>query len=120
MRAGTKSLGSRLTRLGYSTYAEYLSSEHWQDVRKRFYASKLFHGCCGGCGVREVPLEVHHRTYRRLGAEYLMDLVALCRNCHQAVHDLERSRKGKHRRGGLWGATVVALRKRRAYYDPQP
>jgi hypothetical protein len=31
-------------------------------------------------------LEVHHRTYARLGFEQPDDLIALCHDCHQDHH----------------------------------
>jgi hypothetical protein len=35
------------------TYAEYLRTDHWQDVRRRFWASRLHNGTCYVCGSRE-------------------------------------------------------------------
>jgi hypothetical protein len=55
------------------TYAQYLNSEHWQDVRARFWAGRLHNGTCSCCGGRN-KLQVHHRTYRRIGREWLNDL----------------------------------------------
>lgn len=107
MGNGTNSLSQRLRRLGYASYAAYLSSPHWQDVRKRYYASGLYRGCCHGCGATNVPLEIHHRTYKRFGKEWLMDLMPLCRGCHQASHDMER------RGYQLWQATSRGIGKRK-------
>ena len=107
MAGGTSSLKSRLTRLGFPNYAEYLRSPHWQEVRRRYYASKFYKGRCVGCGCADKPLEIHHRTYRRFGAEKLMDIMALCRECHQLSHDIEN--KGTQ----LWKATGKAINKRR-------
>lgn len=107
MASGTSSLGRRLRKLGYGSYREYLSSDHWKSTRKRYYASRLYTGRCCGCGCHDRPLEIHHRTYKRLGAEWLMDLMALCRECHQMAHDIEGS--GVQ----LWKATNKAMNKRR-------
>ncbi len=114
MGNGTNSLSQRLRKLGYPSYAAYLSSAHWQDVRRRFYASGLYLGCCHGCGLRNVPLEIHHRTYKRFGKEYLRDLMALCRDCHQSAHNVER--KGVQ----LWAATGRAIGKRRKKAKAMP
>jgi 5-methylcytosine-specific restriction endonuclease McrA len=38
-------------------------------------------------------LQVHHRTYERLGHEQAGDLTALCANCHRAVTDMLRRRR---------------------------
>jgi hypothetical protein len=32
-------------------------------------------------------LDVHHRTYERVGQEQLRDLIVLCRTCHSRYHD---------------------------------
>jgi len=33
-------------------------------------------------------VDIHHRTYERFGHEWLSDLIALCRNCHDLTHAL--------------------------------
>lgn len=81
------------------TYQQYLASEHWQDVRRRYWASKLHDRTCYACG-KTGALEVHHKTYKRIGHERLHDLCLLCRECHQSTHFVEKNRK----KGGLWGA----------------
>lgn len=64
-------------------YAEYLKTEHWQTMRR--LALELSDGCCALCDATE-ELDVHHRTYARLGSERLRDLVVLCRGCHGRHH----------------------------------
>jgi hypothetical protein len=81
------------------TYAEYLRTEHWQDVRRRFWASKLHDGKCYACGTTG-KLNVHHKSYKRIGREKLNDLCLLCDNCHSETHRIDRTRK----HGILWGA----------------
>lgn len=101
----------KLRKLGFDSYQDYLKSEHWLDVRKRFWASKL--GAkkrCAGCLRKDVPLQLHHRTYRRIGAEKLGDLVQVCGECHAAIHDREKNNRG---RMNLWGATKRTLRRKR-------
>jgi hypothetical protein len=78
------------------TYKEYLNSKHWQNLKKKFYKSLSFrhgdnlmagkHGSCFCCKQRK-PFHTHHKTYQRLGREYLRDLVALCAECHLKVHE---------------------------------
>lgn len=34
-------------------------------------------------------LQVHHRTYERLGAELPGDLQVLCPECHRSVHGID-------------------------------
>jgi len=106
-------------------YAEYIRSEAWQEVRRRFWASRLPKECyC--CGREDGPKDLHHRTYKNLGNERLMDLVPLCRDCHFTVHEMIRRRPSLH----LWGATNMlrhklhpvygdAARKARKALDPR-
>lgn len=65
------------------TYAEYLRSPHWQEVRKE--ALKRANYRCQVCNA-DKPLDVHHRTYERLGSELDADVIALCRDCHNLFH----------------------------------
>jgi 5-methylcytosine-specific restriction endonuclease McrA len=72
------------------SYAQYIHSDEWRAVRERFFHSKLFKGRCQACPSTD-RLHVHHLTYKRLGREYLRDLVALCEGCHANVHDRQRA-----------------------------
>lgn len=36
---------------------------------------------------REGTMNVHHKTYERLGEEQLNDLIVLCQDCHAKFHD---------------------------------
>lgn len=76
----------RLRRLGYTNYAEYLRSPAWSDVKRRYRASDLPQVCV--CG--ETTVQLHHKTYERVGEEALTDLAPLCGDCHRLVHVLER------------------------------
>jgi hypothetical protein len=69
---------------GRPSYHTYLRSEAWSA--KRQAAIRRAGGRCQLCN-RSGPLEVHHRTYERLGHERDDDLIVLCRSCHQAFHD---------------------------------
>lgn len=94
--------------LGFTSYSEYLRGEHWSETKTRFRASKLCRHQCAACGARNVPMLIHHKTYKRIGREYLGDLVEVCRACHAAVHQYEEN-SGKH----LWEATNKVVRKSR-------
>jgi hypothetical protein len=63
------------------TYYEYLRSLHWQ----RTWALKMesTKDMCEICGAR--ARQVHHVLYR-LGQERLEELLAVCRECHAAIH----------------------------------
>lgn len=103
-----------VTKAGYS---EYIQSPAWRKVRDRYWASKLPKECFG-CGIeRHKGMHLHHRTYKNLGNERLMDLVPMCQQCHQDVHDLYES-DPKWKRYGLWSATK-AVRNRNMPKKPK-
>lgn len=62
------------------TYPEYLLSPRWQEVRAA--ALERAGHRCQLC-YSKVRLEVHHRTYERLGHEEPDDLIVLCSRCHE-------------------------------------
>jgi hypothetical protein len=73
-----------LVRSGIAgNYGAYLRSPGW--LNRRSAAIRNSGGRCESCDAA-APLEVHHLTYRRLGAELPEDLVALCRACHEERH----------------------------------
>ena len=61
----------------------YLRSEHW--LRTRREALVRADQRCQVCNGHQA-LDVHHRTYERLGAELPTDLTVLCRRCHDLFH----------------------------------
>lgn len=65
-------------------YETYIHSPEWQE--KRRVMLDWAGGRCQQCGYSE-DLEVHHRTYDRLGSERLPeDLEVLCSPCHALLH----------------------------------
>ena len=78
-------------RANKMTYVQYLQTPHWRDVRKRFWNSKLHKGKCYACGATQ-NLQVHHKTYKRIGNERMNDLLLLCGDCHKETHDIEKGR----------------------------
>lgn len=67
---------------------EYLNSEHWHITRLAAL-ERAGHRCqvCNGAD----RLDVHHRTYERLGNERPEDLTVLCRRCHDLFHDAKQA-----------------------------
>ena len=63
-------------------YAEYLTTDHWKRIAQE---TRERDGACRVCASTE-KLEVHHRTYVRLGRERPDDLVTLCWRCHRRFH----------------------------------
>ena len=73
-----------------NAYGAYLRSTHWRRLRERYRRQRPWR-----CGVCETSgaLELHHKTYERLGAEQLDDLIPLCQSCHPLLHQLEREKQ---------------------------
>lgn len=71
-------------------YEEYLQSPHWHAVRDRALAYAE-HKCQLCYSAKD--LQVHHRTYERVGKERPSDLTVLCKACHEKHHD--RHHKGR-------------------------
>ncbi len=67
-----------------ASYNEYILSAAWKS--KRVQAFKYYGKKCQQCGAKNVPLQVHHRTYDRLGNEKMYDLEVLCVKCHHDRH----------------------------------
>lgn len=85
------------------SYRLYLRSEHWAVVRQETLRAADFR--CARCGRgRSVVLDVHHRTYERIGAEQPGDLEVLCRPCHGAEHG-----KNPDPRRGAWRWEHIAV-----------
>lgn len=87
-KSSTKWIPYHLNKLGFNSYQEYLNSEHWIELRKKFYNSKLFNGSCYCCGDDKGKFNLHHKTYKRFGNEKLDDLIAVCEDCHKEIHEL--------------------------------
>lgn len=83
--AKLKAARELLFQLKTMPYAEYLKTEHWQEVRKRML--KRAGGRCQVCNRAGVSLHVHHRTYERRGQEEYGDLIVLCADCHRTFHE---------------------------------
>ncbi len=66
-------------------YKEYLQTPHWK--RKREDKLRTVGRRCQVCNHGPHNLDVHHRTYERLGEELDQDLTFLCRACHTNFHE---------------------------------
>jgi 5-methylcytosine-specific restriction endonuclease McrA len=78
------------------TYLEYIGSARWRRSAARVGELEASGRRCRTCFASdavEAPLEVHHRTYVRLGHELVGDLTALCRECHHTITDALRRRR---------------------------
>lgn len=64
-------------------YAEYLKSPEWRE-RANEAKRRSEWQCALCCSTKS--LEVHHRTYDRVGHERQSDLIVLCWRCHRKHH----------------------------------
>jgi 5-methylcytosine-specific restriction endonuclease McrA len=66
-------------------YIAYLQTDAW--VQRRELVIERAGGMCEGC--RQAAAEqVHHLTYNHITNEFLWELVAICRDCHERFHDV--------------------------------
>jgi restriction endonuclease Mrr len=83
---------ARLRELQSMPYRDYLRTPEWR--RTRAAALERAGRCCSLDVTHTEDLEVHHRTYERLGHELATDVVVLCRKCHRLHHrECGRSRR---------------------------
>jgi 5-methylcytosine-specific restriction endonuclease McrA len=88
---------NRLVERGDS-YREYLASPGWRAKAEAMLWIAGYR--CQVCNTHrdEATLDVHHRTYERVGGERPGDLIVLCRDCHELFHagsKPARSRAGR-------------------------
>lgn len=70
-----------------SLYDNYLGSPQWKSLRRAILARAG--NVCERCHIRPAT-QGHHLTYERLGNETLSDLLAVCRDCHEELHGIEK------------------------------
>ena len=68
----------------WTKYNAYLQTPQWRAIATRVL--KRANGICEGCGQAGAT-QVHHLTYQHVFNEFLFDLVAVCRACHERLHD---------------------------------
>lgn len=73
-------------------YTQYSRSNHWKRIKVLFKHSPFHKGRCYVCGSLK-KLELHHKTYERIGREELADFQELCDLCHSLVHNLAMTGK---------------------------
>jgi hypothetical protein len=75
---------ARIKELRAMPYVEYLQTSEWKNKRLKTLKRSGYH--CQLCNKSDVMLNVHHRTYERLGCERIGDLITLCHDCHEKFH----------------------------------
>jgi hypothetical protein len=86
---------------GYDAYLQYLKSDEWKSFKNRYLKSNYKKKCyiCWKPYIANGSFDFHHKTYNNLGKERMIDVIILCRDCHQSTHNLVRNGKSN-----LWGA----------------
>lgn len=105
------------------SYEDYLQSDHWKRTRlKRLLQAELHsefqYVRCEHSDCRLwIPLsavEIHHKTYRRLGREEMSDLIVFCGACHADTHKFPRPYWWEHAKSmGAESVTESFLREYR-------
>lgn len=67
-------------------YEIYIQSPTWKELRRKVLVRA--NHTCEGCGKARAT-DAHHLTYERFRQEMLFDLVAVCRACHEQIHNRE-------------------------------
>jgi phage terminase large subunit GpA-like protein len=65
-------------------YRKYLKSKHWKLMRE--IALERCHFKCICCASTN-NLQVHHKSYKRIQAERISDVVVVCQKCHTLIHE---------------------------------
>lgn len=73
-----------LKNLAHNDYRKYLFTWHWKKLRRE--ALKFYGRSCSIC-KKTTGLNVHHRHYRTVGCEQMVDLELLCTGCHSNHHE---------------------------------
>jgi hypothetical protein len=68
-------------------YKQYLLSGIWLIRKREWLAINRDHRCF--CCFSGMAREFHHISYRNVGQrEEIKDLIYVCSNCHQEIHNL--------------------------------
>ena len=79
----------------FTSYKDYLKSEHWANFRESFFLEREL--MCAHCGTLKLPIHLHHLTYARIGMEYHGDVIPLCKSCHRKVHGKKETKPKKRK-----------------------
>lgn len=72
-------------------YDEYLHTPYWIIISR--FMKVINNYTCQICG-RTHSMNVHHKTYRCIGYEYLdleKKLMCVCSSCHEKIHNINRT-----------------------------
>jgi hypothetical protein len=80
-------------------YSDYLESPQW-SMRRQIHLDQAANRC-QLCNQNGNTLDVHHKTYERVGRERFDDLIVLCRSCHNRVHAIIEDRQKESQVGQI-------------------
>ena len=86
LNAKGEDYGSRnanLRRMGFGSYAEYLASDLWREIRRKVFAAKG-----RACSLCNAPAsQLHHNRYHTndLKGKRLTFISPVCRSCHERI-----------------------------------
>lgn len=97
-------------------YRSVIASKRWRELRVRLMRERG--SICERCGKTWAPgykvsLQLHHKTYERLGRERDEDVQLVCESCHSGA-DVERVADSRRRSdGALYDARLDGWASRR-------
>lgn len=68
-------------------YKNALNSSHWKSIRQKVLERD--NHTCQAC-LDAKASDVHHLHYQNLGSETALELVSVCRPCHDKIHEKVR------------------------------
>jgi hypothetical protein len=74
-------------------YIKYLKSAAWGRLRSSIIKADTVCASCKCMASKNNPLDLHHLTYERFGAELPDDLEVVCRKCHDLIHKLAKAKR---------------------------
>jgi hypothetical protein len=85
----------------------------WREGWRDQWVSRLdCEPVCLGCGKRWALSngDLHHRSYQRLGAERFIDVIPLCRRCHDRLHAIYDNDPAWRRLGRARATDLIVAR----------
>lgn len=65
-------------------YTDHINSESWRRFRANIFRKRGFK--CELCSSKK-NLHLHHLTYENFGNEDELDVMILCKSCHEKAHN---------------------------------
>jgi 5-methylcytosine-specific restriction endonuclease McrA len=97
-------------------YVDYIQSNEWKAL------CSSIKRVCVVCGSTQ-KIQIHHKSYKRLGHESKKDLAALCERCHMEAHDLRVTEFPYSKRASAkWNAVILLKKKKKMLHNgfPEP